>query len=372
MSIPSTPADEAVVPDKLPDSSAPEAPRDAVPLAATAGDSSEPPPSATPSSPPPRPSGTPASRPPAGAKAAEPDATHRVVEWLLRGDALRRAKAVEPEARARAFRTLALAAQRADAAEVLWSTGHAAEALRLAADALSTAAELPNDPTSLRALGVSAWSIEGVGRATTHARASLPLSNEGARDVTADIYVELRDARQTLDRAHRPGAVGPAAVERQRLGRILAVLGTLAVWVGVLVFLGSRPAVPRITASSEFPGTDFVAQNAFDGDPATEWLMPDGSTGWVESSVDPPQDIHSIRVINGRNRQWGDRAVRGFVVKMFRGDEVIAEHEGSFSRIEAQPDWLEIPVEAQGVSAVRFEVESFHRRGAALAELAWE
>ncbi|MEM9866009.1 MAG: hypothetical protein AAF938_30680, partial [Myxococcota bacterium] len=124
--------------------------------------------------------------------------------------------------------------------------------------------------------------------------------------------------------------------------------------------------------SASYEGSEFVPDHACDSDVETEWLLPDGANGWIECVLPSPSDVSVVRITNGRNRAYGDRAVKDYVVSLVVGDRVIAEAEGSFSAIEARPEPVSVSIRGEGVTKIRLEVRSFHRLGAALSGLDWQ
>ncbi|MAT25240.1 MAG: hypothetical protein CMN29_09815 [Sandaracinus sp.] len=387
----------------------------------------------------------------------------RVREYYLLSDAAedaRRRPAAERDAVAAA---LALGRQRADAAEALWSNGHAAEGLRLAVDALeqtldaasvlaadapvspapadppratggdaepdreddadppesdpagaeerdaaekdaaeesgdaeggaekSAAAESPGDqsaedtaedtappPTGAwRALLAARLSEERFERLVTALRAAhppLPALDASVSATHAELYKDLARARVDVDRAVAPAALTPGQIRVRRFSR-WAVTALALVLVAVGLYFTLRTPDRVYASASAFYRNDrqFEPENAFDDDPRTEWLLNDRQTGWIEGRLSPPRDLSAIRLLNGHNRHYNDRAVRGYKLEVFDASgEKVHEEEGEFEQLEPSPQWVEHPVDLNDVERIRVTVTSSHRLGGALSEIGWD
>lgn len=296
----------------------------------------------------------------------------RIVEWFWRGAAIGRAGKLADDDRTATRSVLELADQRGEAAETLWTTGHLVEALRLAAEALEVALELATAEEALRPFGASPRDIERVAAGRKALGEPRPERDSEIEDIHTERYLAIQGARRTIGALHGDRIATKGTLRLQRLQRIGGVLmGVTAVAV-VLWLVMRTPPRTEVRASGQFPGAQYAPANAFDGNESTEWVLPDGETGWVEGRIFPAQDIESLRILNGRNSRFGDRAVKEYKVQLFRGGEMLGEHESVFGTIEQSPEWVEVPLSGAGVTRIRFEALGFHRRGPALAEIAWD
>jgi len=283
-------------------------------------------------------------------------------EWFTRRRAIAAAERVTAEHRASIETILALSDQRGEAAETLWTSGHLVEALRLAVDAFRALDEL-SVPESVQ---------ERVARARAAAAAEIPPLDPAMGAVHTERYEAIQVARRAWVRVERARIATTGALRWQRARRIVGLLLALAA-LGVLVWLAVRsPPRVDVSASGQFPGAQYAPGNAFDDDEATEWVLPDGEAGWVEARLSPPRDIGKVRILNGRNGRFGDRAIQDYEVTLYRGTEAVAQHEGSFERIDASPEWTDVPIGGRGITRIRVEALSHHQRGTALAEVAWD
>ena len=314
--------------------------------------------------------------PPAPTKAPRPKRPGlgaRIGEWFWRGRAIARAKAISPEERTSTQSVVELADQRGEAAETLWTTGHLAEALRLGLDAFRVAdRDLASDPATLRTLGAKERDLDRLERARKAARTPPPERESELGSVDTQRYLDLQAGRRVLLGAHGKRVATTSELRWQRVQRVGGTLvALLAITAAAWLVLRTPPRVD-VRASDQFPGAQYAPENAFDANEASEWVLPDGETGWIEGRLVPPRDVSELRVLNGRNAQFGDRAVKEYKVQLFRGGDLLGEHEGSFEQLERAPEWVDIPLTGKGVSRIRFEALSFHQRGAALAEIAWD
>jgi hypothetical protein len=156
------------------------------------------------------------------------------------------------------------------------------------------------------------------------------------------------------------------AQRRARARRRLAIglLGAAALAV-VGISIWRRPLV----SASAVYSTQFPASQAADGLTATEWLLPDGQTGWLELGFRAPRDLRQVRLHNAHNRTYNDRATRRFRVTAFAGVRPLASAEDEFDGIISSDPERRVALGARGVTRVRVEILSHFGRGAGLAEV---
>jgi len=223
----------------------------------------------------------------------------------------------------------------------------------------------------LRARGVSQRWLETARDAHTQA-AKLPVLDSEVSPAHADLYRKLRRSRAKIDKALGLAAMAPKELTRLKLARWATTLLVLLIAVTGLYFVLRTPRTVTASASGHFVSSpEFEPGNVFDGDESTEWLLDNGATGWVEGRLSPPRDITTVKVLNGHNRHFNDRAIRRYKVELFGSGEPITI-EGEFDGIEPSPTFVEHPVDADGIERIRLTVLSFHGTGAALSELAWD
>jgi len=110
--------------------------------------------------------------------------------------------------------------------------------------------------------------------------------------------------------------------------------------------------------------------HAIDGDPDTEWHLPDGQRGWIELRADEPRPVAWIRLLNARNERYRDRAVDRVRVRAFAGGEEVASYEVVVpTRWDGQVATRDVHLRADPVDRIRVEVSSWHRLSGGLAEI---
>lgn len=309
-------------------------------------------------------------------------------EYFLLSDAQAAAKRVPEDARAAISRTLGVARRRAEAAERLWSNGHTAEGLRLAIDALAltrralpafaeaSGAALADAPGMeayrpvLAERGLGKRRIDGVlelERALDDR--PLPELDEDVEAAHGDLFHRVIQARTTLDGALAPAASTPTQLAWTRNWRIGLTVLIFASACAAAWFLTRRPE--GVTAVASDYTNVYDGSLTIDGDEATEWQLPDRTLGHVVITIEPPVRVTTLRLLNGHNRFYNDRAVRGYRVELFSDDEVARTIDGEFGAFEDAPQWVEHAVGLDSVDRIRFNVRSHHRIGAALAEIEW-
>ncbi|MFO0602870.1 MAG: hypothetical protein U0324_06830 [Polyangiales bacterium] len=272
-----------------------------------------------------------------------------------------RATGLTPESRDRALARLRLARQRDDAARDLWLSGHRAEGLRLAREAL----------------GDVLAAAEAVGLDDAPARAlmagELPALDAEVAGVHAEAFRATRRACGGLDRALAPVLDAPRdRAVRRALRAGLAGAATLALVAGMVAWK-TRPPPPRATASGHHPEPPgFGPEKVLDGDAYTEWLLPPYTTGWLDLTFARPRTLAAVRLLNGHNRASNDMAVRDYRVEAFAGARSVANFQGTFPTLEPEPAWYRVPLAAAGVTRVRVWVDGYHRAGGGLAEVDFE
>jgi hypothetical protein len=254
------------------------------------------------------------------------------------------------------------------------SHGYLAEALRAAVGAWSPAggaspSGIPDaadglaparDEPVLVALGRAGY--PAVARLRTALAAPLSDPDGAARPELDWIWDEIeRLCRFTLRR------LTPQRTRRKRRlygGAAAAALVVVAVLVAVNVW-----GAPSVTASGSYPLEPHPPSYALDGMAASEWLLPDGTPGWLEIAFRSPRQVHSVRLINAHNRYFMDRASERVRVIAFSDQWPVATAEGRFDRINIERSQLDIPLEAQKVTRLRIEILSYFKAGGGLAEV---
>jgi hypothetical protein len=170
---------------------------------------------------------------------------------------------------------------------------------------------------------------------------------------------------ERLTRFSAGHALTPRARKLRRIRRS-SLAGALVILV---LLIGCRLwGRPRAEASA-IHSEPHSAENAVDGLEATEWLLPDGTPGWVDVVLPAARTVHSVRLINAHNMFSADRATRAVHVTAFTERGPSASVDGSFAAFSQTRSVLDLPLEARDVARIRVEILSYFKLGGGLAEI---
>ncbi|MBX3274506.1 MAG: discoidin domain-containing protein [Sandaracinaceae bacterium] len=201
---------------------------------------------------------------------------------------------------------------------------------------------------------------------------ALPDWDEDITPKHGELFQRLVAAQRRLDGAIAPGLLTSAEILWSRITR---VGGTALVLVAALVGAWLAVRVPpgvNATASGQWSPDYGFAEWAIDGNPNTEWQLPNNQPGWLQITINPATRVERLRVLNGHNRQYNDRAIRHATIELYVDGEIARTIDETWPSISPSPDWNEYEVGLDRVDKIRVVVHSFHQFGAALAEIAWE
>jgi hypothetical protein len=224
----------------------------------------------------------------------------------------------------------------------------------------------------LRQRGVSPETIAMIAEAEIAARsAALPPLDADVSRAHADLYQQLGRARAEVERALSYAAMSPSELAWARFARLATVAVVVLLALGALYFALRTPEETRADASATFGGSpSFAPENIVDGNPATEWLLPDRATGWVEARVSPARHVSRVTLTNSTNPPHFDRATREYRVELYSASgEVLGTADGTFERYERSPQPVAHEFDVDEVARVRLVVRSSHNLGAGLAEM---
>jgi hypothetical protein len=275
-------------------------------------------------------------------------------EFFTLRDAETAARALGDE-HAAASRALRLAVQRLRAAQCLAQSGQCAEserALREAIVSLSAARERwPAIAPIVGELPTLEPAEEALDDEIDQRRAeSLDRALSDASRAVAKIDGVVADKRGRLAaRARRNGVVAAAL--------IIAIGG---VWRQAT----SVKLTPR--ASATF-GAQYLPTNATDGYIATNWLLPDGMTGWLEVSFDRRR-VSVLELTNVQNLAHYGAAET--TVEFYVGDRMLRSMDVSMlSTVNtATPVRVNVPVH-DPIDRIRINIRTFHDLGGGLSEV---
>jgi hypothetical protein len=241
------------------------------------------------------------------------------------------------------------------------------------AEAAGDAGPVAGDDVSavLRALGAPPKVAARVGALAGRVEAlALPALDADVTSEHLTLYRDLGDALAALDEATAPFGLLPREIRARRAARLGAAALFAALAVGVAAFWLTRPERIAATASASYANDpQFGPEKAVDGLPETEWLLPDHATGHLELRLPRPRTVSGVRLLNGHNRQFNDRAVREYTVELYAGARLVGSKAGEFVEFRDAPTWTDVDVRGDAVDRVRVVVRSAHRMGAALAEI---
>jgi len=159
--------------------------------------------------------------------------------------------------------------------------------------------------------------------------------------------------------------LAPPLTVRQRRLRLGLALGAAALFVGVLVWrLWLRP---HATASAVY-SPKYPASQAIDGMDATEWLLPDRTLGWLELRF-PSRKVRKVALVNAYNAYYKDRGAERVTVTAYGPKGKLASTQGRFAKLSGDRKPLVLSLNADGVTRLRVEVQSYFAMGGGLAEV---
>jgi hypothetical protein len=275
-----------------------------------------------------------------------------------------------------AFESLEQARRSMAAADALWRVGLVGEANRFVESALRSTllAWVPGEAPSSdldRALAA----LERAGYATPErARRALAASAPSTSATTPEAALDGAASRIDLDElwgeAERllnftTKRLVPST--RRRRSRLLWGGGALGLFLAVLV-VDRLWVRPNATASGVF-SPEYPAAYAIDGIESTEWVLPDHTPGWLEIAYSSARRLRSVRIVNGHNSPYLDRASERVRVTAFADEGAVATVEGRFPRLMPERSVLELPLDARHVTHLRVDVLSYFGSGGGLAEV---
>ncbi|MBI2389439.1 MAG: hypothetical protein HYV09_07565 [Deltaproteobacteria bacterium] len=249
-----------------------------------------------------------------------------------------------------------------DAAETLALTGHDAQALELLRRSVREARE------DLAAFDGSSLA-EAARRAVSDAHRALREA-PAPFAVASDLELEAhRRALSSVHRALRALSWAPrdvARIGRERLLIAASVVVAFAVTTTIAEYILRAPK----PVASAIRGATHPAAAVLDGDPESEWLLPDGVGGWLDLHLRPQRFVGRLRLVNAVNPPYFDRSAGKFTIEVHRDGQLVKSVTGAFD--ESDPEGTRaIRDVAVGERAerVRIVLEKPSRAGAGLAEV---
>jgi hypothetical protein len=280
------------------------------------------------------------------------------------------------------------AQQKLESARLLWAHEQYVEGLRLAEESVGEA---------LRAAELGTGVVEGVphqsagtvrppwGDVLSELGASQDeldeavIASGGPMGARPNFNAELRpESRRYFRQATR---VADSVLERLQplvspprkivVARWVRVVGTLAVVAaGLFTFVSIWTAVD-VRPSASFSEDLHGPKNLVDGKTKTEWLLPNGVSGWVDVSF-RPRKLNKIAVMNAHNLPYSDRGTQDFRIELYRDKKQVFTSKQKFPKFDEKEVWITVPVPGIEADTIKLVIESHHKHGGGFAELHWE
>jgi hypothetical protein len=197
---------------------------------------------------------------------------------------------------------------------------------------------------------------------------AIPDLDEHVSEDDGEVVRILLDTMYAAERSVHRLAAGPAAIVRIRRRRRDVALLVVAALIGVLAYRIRLSHTLHVEASGVY-NAQFEAANAIDGKRETEWLMPDGvDRGWLDVYLGKERAVTAVRLLNGHNPPYNDRAIKDYELQCFTGTSLVRSARGTFVWSDG-PDWVDVPLDGATCDLVRLVVASKHHNGGALAEI---
>lgn len=147
---------------------------------------------------------------------------------------------------------------------------------------------------------------------------------------------------------------------------LMKLTGAVLVLLACAVFV-SRAFENVVSVSASY-APERGAEQAVDGDPASDWLLPDRTGGFLELALPRRRAVHGATVLNGHNLHYMDRAIQLARVEVFDDDRLVDSAELRFDKLEATPRQRTVQLAGKQATRVRLQVIEYFVNGAALAE----
>jgi hypothetical protein len=259
---------------------------------------------------------------------------------------------------ARVRRRVRLLAQQVRAAETLARSQQPAEARALLARALDALAELAESHPAVGALvgplrPLSAGAHEGGS-----------LDDELTERETERFDDALCAARAALNRLEGL-SLSPEDRRWIRARRAGLVVGALM--AGALVYWQQSREVKLTPRASSFFGTAYVPANATDGYVASNWLLPDGTAGWLDVTFDR-RKVTTIELVNVQGMShYGTLETS---IELYSGARRVRAFDLSLRASLGTPNPTRAALLArEPIDRIRINVRTYHDLGGGLAEV---
>jgi hypothetical protein len=304
-------------------------------------------------------------------------ALQKVRDYLTMRAEAERARRVPVDEKAALARASSGVREARRAAEVLWSGACPAFAWRTAKGAFEEAIEAartavgaePIDEVT-KTLGLSEKIAAKVKRADADC-ASLAAPAVDAEIVAAhvDAFENVREAILALERALVPFASDDKTMRRLQLRRQIVTALLAIVVLASIVFVIRMQFRTWATASAMY-GPKYDPMAVLDHSPEGEWLLPNGTPGWIDVHYAPSRTVTRVHILNSHNIPYWDRATKDFTLELYAGNKLLKSVDGTFPNFDPEPTPQTIDVgRTTGVDRLRVVVKTWHLQGGGLAEI---
>ncbi len=250
------------------------------------------------------------------------------------------------------------------AANVLWAGGSPAQGYRLAVEALRAA--------------LAAAERDGIVLENADEIASLKSRIDALpgpkldRDISvqhAQLFERLCGVGARVGRALEPYADDAPAIARRRRAHWLRAAIVSVLLVAFLVLFVKGQFRTKVSASA-FYAPKYEAENVTDGQPNSEWLLPNTTGGWLDVQLSPRRTVHAVRLLNAHNIGHEDRATHEYRIEVYSHGSLVKSVDAEFPEFSSTPQWVTVDLgENRGVERVRIVVKSWFLNGGGLSEV---
>lgn len=149
--------------------------------------------------------------------------------------------------------------------------------------------------------------------------------------------------------------------------RVAFAAGAL-VFASTVVTFAVHSARATVTSLADYT-PDFASPRAIDGDPQTEWLLPDHRPAFIDISLPTRRAVHGLTLTNGHNAPYLDRAAKSVHVIVFDDDVKVDEKTVTFTEIDKEPSARAVNLKGKVATRVRLDVLEHFGLGGAIAEV---
>ena len=268
-----------------------------------------------------------------------------------------RARSLPDEKRKLLARTLERSQEHRAAAETLFARGSRARGLDEAKRAYDLLATIALDGEAANARDAAR------GKVAVDVPEELPVVDRDVSEAHADLFVALGEAQSEMEDAVAPFAESPKTIETTRKNQRLLIVTLLAITVasGAWFVLKNRW---RASASASIPNHE--PYRAMDQNVEAPWLLPPGTTGWLDLTPSRPSRVAKIKLCP----PLGTTGAKRLAIAVYRKQDVVKsfevelDHDGGI-----YPAWHSFDIGEANVDRIRLSVVSWIGSGGGIGEV---